>query len=285
MEYARTIIVGDTHGCRDEFAALMNEVGLTHQDLLILAGDLLDKGPDGPGLVQDVRKLVEEGQPFRGVMGNHDHANLRFARHARGKTTGEKAENAARLTEEDLQFLETFKLWVLVPEHNAVVVHGGFLPSCGSLPSEEALAGMNKKSRSKWERVMRVRHVLGETICKVTVELEFPHEVENLGEALANGEYGDFAEMRRKVYRKGSFVSLGQERDGIDPFWADIYDGRYGHAFFGHSPYKDAGSPVQFPHATALDLGCVYGNKLAAAVLDADGMTFASVDAKQNYRL
>lgn len=283
MKYDRTIIVGDTHGCRDEFKALVETVGLTHRDLLILAGDLLDKGPDGPGLVQDVRALVEAGQPFLGVMGNHDHANIRFARNARGKATGEKAENAERLTEKDLQFLESFTLWVRVPDHDALVVHGGLLPSWDNLPSEEELAAMDKKTLSKWERVMRVRHVLGKDICKVTVELEFPFEVTHLAEALADGSYSGFEEVKRSLHQKGSFVSLGQEREGIDPFWADVYDGKFGHVFFGHSPYKDADAPVTFPHATALDLGCVYGNKLAAAVLDADGISHLTVDAKQVY--
>ena len=51
----RTIVIGDVHGCRDEHARLLSEVGVTKDDMLVYLGDLLDKGPDGPGLIRDIR--------------------------------------------------------------------------------------------------------------------------------------------------------------------------------------------------------------------------------------
>jgi len=283
MTFDRIIIVGDTHGCLDELVQLLDEkLCITHDDLLITAGDLLDKGPFGPELVQELRRRVEAGQPFMGVMGNHDWSNLQFARHSKGKGTGEKAENAAKLTEEDLQFLETFKLWVKVPGHDALVVHAGVMPNWKRLPSDEELAKMGKKEWSKWARCMRVRHILGEEICKVTVEFEFGFNVADLEDALDDGSWVDFAEVRRSTRKLGSFVSFGEERS-IDPFWADVYDGRFGHVFFGHNPWKKAKSPKQFPHATGLDLGAVYGRFLAAAVLTEEGVTHTVIPAKQRY--
>jgi len=70
------------------------------------------------------------------------------------------------------------------------------------------------------------------------------------------------------VRPKGDFLALGQNRPGVDPFWADVYDGRFGHVFFGHQPFLDEGAPKLFPHATGLDLGAVFGGRLAAVVLE-----------------
>lgn len=42
----RTIIVGDIHGCVEEFRALLEKAKYDREkDLLILAGDLVNKGP------------------------------------------------------------------------------------------------------------------------------------------------------------------------------------------------------------------------------------------------
>ena len=40
--------------------------------------------------------------------------------------------------------------------------------------------------------------------------------------------------------------------------------------FFGHDPRHTEEAPVEYPHATALDLGAVFGGHLAAAILDSD---------------
>jgi hypothetical protein len=134
---------------------------------------------------------------------------------------------------------------------------------------------------------MRVRHILGEEICKVTVEFEFGFNVTNLEDALDDGSWVDFAEVRRSTRKLGSFVSFGEERD-IDPFWAEVYGtgGRkalFGHLYFGHSPFIGS-EPKRFPHATGLDTGAVYGGSLTAAVLvDGREPSFVSAQAIRKY--
>ena len=79
----------------------------------------------------------------------------------------------------------------------------------------------------------------------------------------------------RYVDPDGRWVQLGKEQDE-DRYWADIYDGRFGHIYFGHEAFEDAEFPVQFPHATGMDLGAVYGNRLAAAVITDQGVEFVT---------
>ena len=41
----RLLVVGDVHGCRDELQMLLAKINYTDSDNIILAGDLVDKGP------------------------------------------------------------------------------------------------------------------------------------------------------------------------------------------------------------------------------------------------
>jgi len=42
----RTIIVGDVHGCVDELRLLLRQCSYAKGDRVVLAGDLVAKGPD-----------------------------------------------------------------------------------------------------------------------------------------------------------------------------------------------------------------------------------------------
>ncbi len=86
----------------------------------------------------------------------------------------------------------------------------------------------------------------------------------------------------RFVSPTGAMVALGAETDQ-DVFWADTYDGRFGTVYFGHQPFM-LDTPRMFPHAVGLDLGCVYGGRLAAAIIHPDGRAgFCTVPARTKY--
>ena len=76
-------------------------------------------------------------------------------------------------------------------------------------------------------------------------------------------------------------AKLAQEQD-TDVYWADLYDGRFGHCFFGHQVFFQ-NTPREYAHATAIDLGCVYGNKLCAAIVENGQTTFETVQAHKEY--
>lgn len=64
MAEARTLFVGDVHGCARELGKLIDKASPTR---LILAGDLFTKGPDPRG----VWSIIEEHRA-EAVLGNHD---------------------------------------------------------------------------------------------------------------------------------------------------------------------------------------------------------------------
>ena len=230
----RTIVVGDVHGCIDELRALLDTLQPRRTDHLVFAGDLLDKGPHSPEVVAEVRALRDSGHRVTLVLGNHEEKHARFRRRQATRAdvtvlTGweEMSSITARLTTEDVAFLETAVLAVPLPEHGAMVVHAGVLPGSRTLPTTvEGLAALPRDAR---------QHAL--LACRV-----------------------------RYVNPRGALVPLGNETPG-DRYWASVYDGRFGHIYFGHNPF-DGDAPQRFPQATGLDLGCVFGGFLCAAVLE-----------------
>ncbi len=151
-------VVGDVHGCLEELVALMGSLGWQRDDagqwhhpqarVLVFAGDLVDRGPDSPGVLALVSQLIDAGQAVM-VPGNHDD---KLARHLRGNkvtlTHGLEAtvaqldamapEPRAALIARALPMLERAPLWLLAAPTDApdapfgaqlVIAHAAWKPS------------------------------------------------------------------------------------------------------------------------------------------------------------
>ncbi len=70
----RTIIIGDIHGCYNEFLSLLKKVGYKkNKDQLILLGDLMDRGPYSYEVLQWVIRWKKQNpDSFFLVRGNHE---------------------------------------------------------------------------------------------------------------------------------------------------------------------------------------------------------------------
>ncbi|WP_238422353.1 polynucleotide kinase-phosphatase [Gordonia sp. 'Campus'] len=119
-------IVGDVHGCADELSDLLTALGWSlvrdadgravaardHPDgrRAIFVGDLVDRGPDTPGVLRLVMSMVSAGQAMC-VRGNHEEKLLRVLRErtARGAEstvlTHGLAETIAQLADEPDDFV------------------------------------------------------------------------------------------------------------------------------------------------------------------------------------
>lgn len=240
VTFARTIFIGDVHGMLDTLDALLERLELTSDDRLIFLGDLVDKGPDPVGVVRRVGDLVRNG-PARTFLlrGNHEDKHLRFYGHlrARPKVARDMAEMSPHLnafhtmaTEQDWQVLLSALPFWHDPEQNVLAVHGGIPGNMESFPFD-------------WN----------------TVETLPPSEQNRIKKIW----------LTRYVDRNtGAFIANGRQTPD-DPFWASVYDGRFGHVIFGHEVLMNG--PVHFPHATGIDTGAVHGGTLTALVLASDG--------------
>ena len=244
----RTMVVGDVHGMLQELEALMDKLAPTPEDTVVFVGDLVDKGPDSAGVVRFVRELADR-VPVVLVEGNHEDKHRRFRRNQSVRpevavSMADRSPELASITEDmsdaDVAFLDSAVPFHRVPEHDVLVVHAGIPADMVELPETlEEAAELTGMAKKKFQLVMRTRFVDADT---------------------------------------GKFLQLGKETDA-DPFWADVWDGRFGHVVFGHQPFMDGVG--RFPHATGVDTGAVFGGDLTAVVFDADGETVVSVPGRK----
>jgi hypothetical protein len=125
----RTIVVGDVHGCVQELQLLLGKCGYSSDDRVVLAGDLVAKGPDSQAVVQFAR---EHG--ILAVLGNHDAFALGH------RNDGAKVDRSqgrrsylAQLRAEDWDYLAALPLYLRLGQARpdgpeVVVVHAGAVP-------------------------------------------------------------------------------------------------------------------------------------------------------------
>lgn len=68
---ARTIAIGDIHGCDVALDTLLCELAPTTEDTVVVLGDVVDRGPDTRGCID---RLLELGESCRliSLLGNHE---------------------------------------------------------------------------------------------------------------------------------------------------------------------------------------------------------------------
>lgn len=103
-------VVGDVHGCRETLTRLLDVLSPGDDDLVVIVGDLVRKGPDSKGVVD----LVRGRENVLSVRGNNEQKLI----------DGRKRLPA--LSGEDVSFLES--LPVIIGWEDSLVVHGGIDP-------------------------------------------------------------------------------------------------------------------------------------------------------------
>lgn len=128
----RTVVIGDPHGCADEFRALYARIAPSPGDRVVVVGDVIDKGPDPRGLI---RFCIEHR--IASIMGNHEEKAIRWRRHeAARRDTGR--ENPVRVSparaaewgsfsQEEWAYIESMPTSMMVSD-DTIVVHAGFVP-------------------------------------------------------------------------------------------------------------------------------------------------------------
>jgi len=124
MKMARTIAIGDIHGCYDELIELLEKAELTQEDRVIAVGDLTVKGPKS----REVLELFSQDSRFSSVIGNHDLALVNFwkgelpnLKAAQQRTFDELAES-----QQLFEFLASLPPYLELDSH--VIVHAGIRP-------------------------------------------------------------------------------------------------------------------------------------------------------------
>jgi len=135
-------IIGDIHGCRAELETLLDRLGYeqsTHRHpqgrKVVFLGDLVDRGPDIPGVLRLVMDMVETGAALC-VPGNHEMKLLRKLRGKDVQITHGLAQSLAQLERElpefkkkVMDFIDDLVSHYVLDNGKVVVAHAGMKSS------------------------------------------------------------------------------------------------------------------------------------------------------------
>ncbi|MFD5427023.1 polynucleotide kinase-phosphatase [Streptomyces sp. NPDC127084] len=132
-------IIGDIHGCRSELDTLLAKLGYrdgAHPDgrTAVFVGDLVDRGPDSPGVLRRVMGMVASGNALC-VPGNHENKLGRWLKGRQVQHTHGLAETIEQFEREDAadprfreqarEFIEGLVSHYVLDEGRLVVCHAG----------------------------------------------------------------------------------------------------------------------------------------------------------------
>ncbi|MFF7578759.1 polynucleotide kinase-phosphatase [Streptomyces sp. NPDC008061] len=154
-------IIGDIHGCSSELESLLGKLGYVdgaHPEgrTAVFVGDLVDRGPDSPGVLRRVMSMVSAGDALC-VPGNHENKLGRYLKGRKVQHTHGLAETIEQLDREDAQdpaFREQVREFIdgLVSHY---VLDGGKLVVCH--------AGLPEKYHGRTSGRVRSHALYGDT--------------------------------------------------------------------------------------------------------------------------
>ncbi|MFE9881644.1 polynucleotide kinase-phosphatase [Streptomyces sp. NPDC005784] len=151
-------IVGDIHGCASELETLLGKLGYVdgaHPEgrTAVFVGDLVDRGPDSPGVLRRVMSMVGSGNALC-VPGNHENKLGRWLKGRNVQHSHGLAETIEQLDQESDEFRSTVREFIdgLVSHY---VLDGGRLVVCH--------AGLPEKYHGRTSGRVRSHALYGDT--------------------------------------------------------------------------------------------------------------------------
>jgi len=243
----RTIVIGDVHGCLSELKTLLDVVNYNkYSDRCIFAGDLVDRGPDSPGVVRLAMELGAEA-----IQGNHDAKLLRRWGHMDKIASNPKYKNPMTPHEDqertisllgatERAWLTALPYYIYLPQFDVIVVHAGLLPG----------VALDKQSK---EILTMVRYVHRDT--RKMLSLVMP----------------GFKQPPDSIFWA--------------EIWDGSSDVIFGHTVVGLQSIK-TWDGIGMGRAYGIDTGAVFGGRLTAMILDPDlprSREIVQVQARREY--
>lgn len=129
-------IIGDVHGCAFELETLLTRLGYAdgvHPEgrTAVFVGDLVDRGPDSPGVLRRVMSMVKSGHALC-VPGNHENKFGRYLKgrkvqhtHGLAETVEQFAGESEEFTQEVAEFVDGLVSHYVLDGGKLVVCHAG----------------------------------------------------------------------------------------------------------------------------------------------------------------
>jgi serine/threonine protein phosphatase 1 len=135
-----TLVVGDIHGCYDEFSTLLEVAGLSETDEILSLGDIVDRGPR----VWETISFFMDGSNRSCILGNHERKNVNVLA---GRTQPSLSQRITRVELGEERYESSCAYFATLENYraldSAVVVHGYYEPGVSlSGQKSEVLTGV-----------------------------------------------------------------------------------------------------------------------------------------------
>ncbi|EME44894.1 hypothetical protein DOTSEDRAFT_70815 [Dothistroma septosporum NZE10] len=295
----RLVFVGDVHGCKKELRHLLDKVDFRKgTDHLILVGDIISKGPDNVGVLDELIRLKATS-----VRGNHEDRILNVARSLDTGSPPPSEKVSSKGYSKDAALLHELK-----PRHLKYLRNMPLMLHIPSLPM--ALSSTRKHDSPISEHILVVHAGL---VPGVTLEKQDPYFVMNMRSINRRTHVPSATRAPSKqskpwfdiwnwyndhVFRKKSMPGVNIiDSNAVDPssqhfdsFLTSLWKNFWGKKKLHPSPQiviygHDSKQGLQIQRwSKGLDSGCVGGGELTALVLDARGRQEVHSVGCKNYR-
>ena len=271
-----TYVVGDIQGCYDEFEALLKQIEFSPpRDQMVLAGDLVNRGPKSLQTLRTAKAMTEH---VVSILGNHD---LHLLAAAAGSRPPKRRDTLDQILtapdrEELIAWLSQRPVAHWVEDLDVLVVHAGVPPQWSVSEALERAAELEAMLRSP-ARDEFLAQMYGDQPSRWEESLRGMDRLRYITNAFTRIRYIDAA-GRLDVEHAGP---PGTQPAGHTPWYAVPQRATAGRTIaFGHWATLQNIEPLDASHQVIhLDTGCVWGGALTAVRLD-DRMLF-SVDSRQ----
>ena len=283
--------IGDIHGYADKLKTLLYKLGYSNSNgyfqhpsrQVIFVGDYIDRGPDNPGVVDIVRKMVQH-KTAKAIMGNHEYNAILF------NTLGKKGyvrphsiknfkQHAATLLQyqgKEKEYHDTIKWFKSLPLYietddyrachaswdTASITHLQKVTKNGVLSKEQYIQSANKSSK--------LYHAV-EITCK-GLELPLPKGVsfhDKDGTERHDIRIKWWENPKGKTYKEMSVIKSIKMKKTMFRERFSYYKSNEKPVFFGH--YWLTGTPsLQTSNACCLDFSVAKGGNLVAYRFDGE---------------
>lgn len=257
-----TYVVGDLHGCADEFTRLLSKLKFdAKRDKLWLTGDLINRGPRS---VEALRMVRDMGDAAVTVLGNHDlhllgcWAGVRSARN--GDTVNEVLDAADG--DELCHWLRQQPL--MIRENNKILVHAGLYPGWDIDTCEKRARKFESHLAGNNYRAVLESIFDGKSPARDSKDLELPERLRFTAAAFTRMRFVNPVDLSLNMREKGP----PDTRTAQAQPWFEVAADSFANyqVFTGHWA---ALGHCQHNWLTAVDSACVWGGALTAVNRDA----------------
>lgn len=251
-------VIGDLQGCASQFEELQHLLAADAFARLILAGDLINRGPQS---LQTLRTVMAMGERARSVLGNHDLHLLAVACGIRPLHKDDTLHDILDAPDRDELVDWLRRRPLAIYEQGHLIVHAGMLPQW-DLEQALALAGEVEAMLRGDGWIDFLTHMYGNQPARWSDELRGYDRLRCIINAFTRVRYCQADGTMDFATKDGAKAPP----PGLMP-WFDVPGRRTAETpvVFGH--WSTLGL-VMRPDLIALDTGCVWGGKLTAVRLE-----------------